>query len=96
MIHPVVKWIKIFSKFIAVAPKIFTVSTMAGNLNFRNRNEVAGEEKKLEWQGLGDVCTWRQLFRVFQTAVVRMLTRLTFSYVENSKLFVDWFLSDLL
>lgn len=52
MIHLVVKWIKIFPKFIAMVSKVFTVATMAGNSNFRNRNEVAGEGKKLELQGL--------------------------------------------
>lgn len=43
-------------KFIAMALKIFTVSAMAGNLSFGNRNEVAGEGKKLERQGLSGSC----------------------------------------
>lgn len=47
-------------KFIAMALKIFTVSTMAGNLNFGNRNEVAGEGKKLERQGLSGSCLYTE------------------------------------
>lgn len=57
IIHPVVKWIKIFYGFlismIPMVPKVFIVPTMAGNHNFRNRDEiVVGERKKLELQVL--------------------------------------------
>lgn len=36
-----------------MAPKVFIVSTMAGNHDFKNRDEVVvGERKKLEMQVL--------------------------------------------
>lgn len=39
-----------------MAPKVFIVSTMAGNCNFRNRAEVVVGEKKLEPQVLSGWC----------------------------------------
>lgn len=43
----------IFISMIPMVPKVFIVPTMAGNHNFRNRDEiVVGERKKLELQVL--------------------------------------------
>lgn len=47
-----------------MASKVFIVSTMAGNHNFRYRDEVVGERKKLELQVLsGNVPKCKQPFR---------------------------------
>lgn len=52
MMHPVVRWIKIFYEVVAMAPKVLAISTMAENPDFRNRKDIAGERKTVELQGL--------------------------------------------